>query len=291
MSSSPATLSFQGALGAYSHLACQDFQPSCRVYPCVDFADAIRAVHDGRADLACLPVDNSIAGRVADMHHLLPGSNLRIVSETFMPIRHCVLGVKGATLEGITHVHSHVHALPQCRDYIKKMGWQPVVASDTAAAAEMIAAFNDPTQAAIASSLAGGIYGLDRLADDVADAAHNTTRFILMAPADSDAARTLPDINEPCLTSFIFKVRSLPAALYKALGGFATNGLNLVKLESYMDDGDFNAARFYAEAEGHPETLAMQRALEELAFFATDIQTIGTYKMHGFRQTSIVQNP
>jgi prephenate dehydratase len=285
MSSSSHTLSFQGALGAYSHLACQDFDPTCRVAPCTDFADAIRAVHDGRANLACLPVDNSIAGRVADMHHLLPNSRLKIVAETFLPIKHCILGVKGASINDITHVHSHVHALPQCRDYIAKMGWQKVVASDTAAAAEMVGKLGDPTQAAIASSLAGAIYGLDRLADDVADASHNTTRFILMAPEDAALPDFVPASDTPSLTSFIFKVRSLPAALYKALGGFATNGLNLVKLESYMDDGDFNAARFYAEVEGHTDTLAMQHALEELAFFATDIKTIGTYAMHEYRNT------
>ena len=283
MSHASLTLSFQGALGAYSHLACQDFRPGCQVCPSTDFAAAINAVHEGKADLACLPVDNSIAGRVADMHHLLPQSNLRIIGETFLPIRHCVLGVKGATLNDITFVHSHVHALPQCRAYIKQRGWQPVVASDTAAAAQETSARNDKAHAAIASSIAAEIYGLDILADSIADAAHNTTRFILMAPADSDAARATPSPDTPCLTSFVFQVRDIPAALYKALGGFATNGLNLVKLESYMLEGDFNAARFYAEVEGHPDTDPMRHALEELAFFAKEIALLGTYPVHAYR--------
>ncbi|HEY1096961.1 MAG TPA: prephenate dehydratase [Alphaproteobacteria bacterium] len=276
------TLSFQGALGAYSHLACDNFKPGCQVLPCVDFASAIRAVHEGQADLACLPVDNSIAGRVADMHHLLPDSQLQIVAETFIPIEHCVMSVKGATLKGIQHVHSHVHALPQCRQYIKKQGWQAHVASDTAAAAEMVAEKGDPTQAAIASRIAAGIYGLDILAENVADAAHNTTRFVLMAPMANKCP--LPDINTPCLTSFVFQVRSIPAALYKALGGFATNGLNLVKIESYMIDGDFAAARFYAEVEGHPLSKSMQLALEELGFYADAVHLLGTYAQHAFRQ-------
>ncbi len=282
--SDTVTLSFQGALGAYSHLACQVFEPGCMVAPCVDFADAIRAVHDGRSHMACLPLDNSIAGRVADMHFLLPTSGLRIIAEHFLPIRHCALGVKGATLAGVTAIHSHVHALPQCRKFIAQMGWTPVVASDTAASAQMVAEWNNPTQASIASALAGEIYGLEVLAADIADSQTNTTRFVLMAPMASEAAHRLPDPAVPCLTSFVFQVRSMPAALYKALGGFATNGLNLVKLESYMNDDDFNAARFYAEVEGHPDTMAMQHAMEELAFFAEDIVMMGTYRRDGFRQ-------
>jgi prephenate dehydratase len=282
MPSSSVTLSFQGALGAYSHLACQDFRPDCRVLPSVDFASAIRAVHDSQADLACLPVDNSIAGRVADMHHLLPDSQLQIIAETFIPIEHCVLSPKGTVLADIKHVHSHVHALPQCRDYIKTRGWQAHVASDTAAAAQMVAEKNDPAHAAIASRMAGEIYGLDILASQIADAARNTTRFILMAPMTAKTA--LPSIDTPCLTSFVFQVRSIPAALYKALGGFATNGLNLVKVESYMLDGDFAAARFYAEVEGHPLSRAMQHAMEELGFYAEAVYVLGTYAQHDYRQ-------
>lgn len=273
------TLSFQGSLGAYSHLACLEFRPGCTVHPATDFAAAIQAVHDGKADLACLPIDNSIAGRVADIHHLLPRSNLRIIAETFLPIHHCVLGVKGASLSDIKHVHSHVHALPQCRKAIAAHHWTAHVAPDTATAAEWIAKQNDPTQAAIASSLCADIYGLDILADNIADAAHNTTRFLLMGPQAA-----LPDPTTPCLTSFMFQVRSIPAALYKALGGFATNGLNLVKIESYLRDGDFNAATFYAEVEGHPDTQPMQHALEELGFFASDITVLGTYAQHPYRQ-------
>jgi prephenate dehydratase len=279
----PPRLSFQGALGAYSHMACLDFKPDCALVPSVDFASAIRAVHDGQADLACLPVDNSIAGRVADMHHLLPDSKLKIIAETFIPIEHCVLGTPDSTLDQIIDVHSHVHALPQCRRYIQNKGWKAHVASDTAAAAEMVATQRNPTQAAIASRIAADIYQLQILADSVADAAHNTTRFILMAPADGDYPLPVPDTN--CITSFIFQVRSIPAALYKALGGFATNGLNLEKIESYMVDGDFAAARFYAEVHGHPASQAMQHALEELSFYAHNVHVMGTYEAHPFRKS------
>lgn len=271
-------------MGAYSHLACQDFRPGAPVYPCVDFAQAIAAVHDGHADLACLPVDNSIAGRVADMHRLLPQSNLRIVGETFLPIHHCVLGKPGTSLSDIRHIHSHVHALPQCSKYISLKCWQPHVASDTAAAALWVASQDDNAHAAIASRIAGEIYGLGILAENIEDNPNNTTRFILMAPVDSRTARQLPNPAEPCLTSFVFKVRSIPAALYKSLGGFATNGLNLVKVESYMADGDFQSASFYAEVEGHPDTKAMQHALDELSFYADDVMLLGTYLQHSYRR-------
>jgi prephenate dehydratase len=263
-------------------MACLAAHPDCTLVPSVDFASAIRAVHEGQADLACLPVDNSIAGRVADMHHLLPDSKLKIIAETFIPIDHCVLGTANATLDSITDVHSHVHALPQCRRYIQQKGWKAHVASDTAAAADMVATLNNPTQAAIASRIAAEIYKLNILADSVADAAHNTTRFIVMAPADADYP--LPATDTHCITSFVFQVRSIPAALYKALGGFATNGLNLEKIESYMVDGDFSAARFYAEVHGHPASQAMQHALEELSFYARDVHVMGTYAAHPFRK-------
>jgi prephenate dehydratase len=247
--------------------------------PCYGFEDTFRAVQDGRADLAMIPVDNTLAGRVADVHHLIPKEKLFIVGEYFMPIRMGLMGVKGARLSDLRHVHSHVHALPQCRKVIQELSLQQHVAADTARAAEFVAQQGDKTHAAIAAPLAADIYGLEILMDDVQDAAHNTTRFLVWAKEpmmlDVDAPRKV-------ITSFIFRVRNIPAALYKALGGFATNGVNLTKLESYVDE-KFQAAAFYCDVEGHPDSCGLKLALEELRFFAEDVRVLGAYPAHPFR--------
>ena len=235
----------------------------------------IAAVQDDGADCAMVPVENSTAGRVADIHHLLPESGLFIISEHYQPVAHKLLGIKGAQLSDITEVHSHEQGLAQCRLTLHKMGIKPVIHSDTAGAAKDIAARGERHVGAIASALAGEIYGLDTVQDSITDKLTNTTRFLVMS-----REHTVPkEITAPAMTTIIFEVRSVPAVLYKALGGFATNGINLTKLESYMLDGSMNAARFYVDCEGHPETASMKLALEELQFYCTDggIRILGTY--------------
>ncbi len=274
-------IAFQGLAGAYSDLACRKVFPSLATLPCPTFEDAFAAVREGRARLAMIPIDNSVAGRVADIHHLLPNSGLHIIGEHFQRIDHHLLAVKGSSLAGLTHVHSHVHALNQCRRTIRELGIQAVVHADTAGAAADIATKQDRSQAAIASSLAGQIYGLDSLRANIEDAEHNTTRFLIMA-----RQAVVPDADAgPMVTSFIFKVRNVPAALYKALGGFATNGVNMTKLESYMEGGRFQAAQFYAEVDGHPAQRNLQRALEELRFFSRETVILGVYPAHIYRIT------
>ena len=253
-------IAFQGAIGANSDLACRQARPDMEALPCHSFEDTFAAVHDGRAALALIPIDNSVAGRVADIHHLLPDSGLYIIGEHFQPVHHHLLAVVGATLGDLTHVHSHVHALNQCRQVIAELGLEPVAHVDTAAAAAEIAEKGQKEQAAIASDLAGRIYGLHSLRANIEDAEHNTTRFLIMA---REALRMAPD-SEPCLTSFVFRVRNVPAALYKALGGFATNGVNMIKLESYLVGGGFMAAQFSAEVNGHPPNENRRLALQEL---------------------------
>ena len=283
MAEDPAdnTIAFQGLSGAYSDLACRRVYPNLATLPCHTFEDAFAAVRDGKARLAMIPIDNSVAGRVADIHHLLPNSGLHIIGEHFQRIDHHLLAVPGATLAGLTHVHSHVHALNQCRRAIREIGIQPVVHADTAGAAAEIAEKGNPTQAAIASSLAGKIYGLVSLRANIEDAEHNTTRFLIMA-----RQAVVPDAEAgPVVTSFIFKVRNVPAALYKALGGFATNGINMTKLESYMEGGRFQAAQFYAEVDGHPAQRPLQLAFEELRFFSRETAILGVYPAHIYRVT------
>ncbi len=277
-----ARIAFQGFHGAYSDLACRAVYPGMETLPCASFEDAFRAVSEGEADLAMIAVDNTLAGRVADVHHLIPRGGLYVIGEYFLPIRHALLAVKGAKLEDLKHVHSHIHAIPQCRETIRRLGLQAHVHADTAGAAADVAARNDKAHGAIASSLAAEIYGLDILISDIQDADHNTTRFLILSrdpavPPYNPAARVL--------TSFIFRVRNIPAALYKALGGFATNGVNMVKLESYVGE-KFQAAQFYCDVEGHPDSPALKRALEELAFFASEVRVLGTYPAHPFRQGS-----
>lgn len=273
-------IAFQGLPGAYSDLACRQAMPGMETLSCPSFDDVFRAVREGRAEMGMIPVDNSTAGRVADVHHLLPAGGLHIVGEHFMPVHHCLLGVKGARLEDLTHVRSHAHALPQCRGIIEKLKLQQIVFGDTARSAEEVARLGDKTQGAIASGLAAEIYGLDVLKKNVEDAENNTTRFLILARETKIPAHTA---SEKFITTLVFEVRSIPAALYKCLGGFATNRVNLTKLESYMTGDGFKGAEFYCDVEGHPEGNALRLALEELSFFARNVRILGVYPAHAFR--------
>jgi prephenate dehydratase len=272
-------ISFQGQHGAYSDLACRIAYPNMTTLPCETFETAIEAVRDGSADLAMLPPENSIAGRVPDMHALLPGSGLSIIGEEFLRVEHCLLAPKGASLATIKRIHSHPVALRQIRRLIRELGAVPVAETDNALAAEIVARLNNPEDAAVASSLAGELHGLEILRRNVEDEAHNTTRFYVMAKTPR-----LPPAEAPNLmTTFVFRVRNVPAALYKALGGFATNGVNMTKLESYMVGGTFTATQFLAEVDGHPEQPNLRLALEELAFFSNEIKILGVYPAAPFR--------
>ncbi|MEQ9143123.1 MAG: prephenate dehydratase [Parvibaculaceae bacterium] len=273
------TIVFQGEAGANSHIACRQAFPDMVEMPCDTFEEAFAAVKEGRARLGMIPIENSVAGRVADIHHLLPESGLYIIGEHFLPIRFQLMGVKGATLDGLKSVESHVMALGQCRKLIAEMGLRKIVGVDTAGSARQVAEAGDPTRAALAPELAAEIYGLEILKRDVEDAAHNTTRFIIMAAEPDDAE---PE-DGPVITSFIFKVRNVPAALYKAMGGFATNGVNMTKLESYQVGGSFNATQFYADIEGHPASRNVRLALEELEFFCSELKILGVYPASPFR--------
>jgi prephenate dehydratase len=273
------TIAYQGEPGANSHIACLDDYPDHQPLACATFEDAFVALQDGDADLAMIPIENSIAGRVADIHALLPASGLHIIAETFLPIRFQLLAAPGATLESLRTVHSHVHALGQCRKIIRRLGLTPVVSSDTAGSAREVAEARDLTRASLATKLAGEIYGLTTLAADVEDEAHNTTRFVVLSKTPHWAAAH----NGPVVTTFVFRVRNVPAALYKALGGFATNGVNMTKLESYMIDGEFTATQFLADVDGHPEDPPLKRALEELDFFSREVRVLGVYPAHPFR--------
>jgi len=272
---------FQGEPGANSHLAIHEAYPDAVAVPCPTFEDAFTAIATGEAELGMIPIENSIAGRVADIHHLMPESGLHIVAEHFMPVRHQLLAVKGAALDGIRTVESHVHALGQCRKMIRKLRIKPVVAADTAGSAREITQAGDKSRAAIATRLAAEIYGLDILAADIEDEAHNTTRFIVL----SREARWAKAGAGPVITTFLFRVRNVPAALYKVLGGFATNGVNMTKLESYMIEGNFFATQFYADVEGHPDDKKLVLAFEELAFFSREMKILGVYPAHPFRVT------
>lgn len=276
-------IAYQGEPGANSDIACRDAYPQLTPLPCASFEDAFAAVSEGRAVLGMIPIENSIAGRVADIHHFLPHSGLHIVGEYFLPIHFQLMAPKGAAREGLKSVFSHVHALGQCRRIIRELGLAAFTAGDTAGAAREIAEWNDPAKAALAPRLAAEIYGLDILAQDVEDEAHNTTRFVVLSKTRQWAA---PD-SGPTMTTFIFRVRNVPAALYKALGGFATNGVNMTKLESYMVDGEFAATRFLADVDGHPNLPALARAFEELAFFSKEVEILGVYPAAEFRVTNI----
>ena len=277
----PKTISFQGEMGANSHLAIVEAYPDARPLPCATFEDALSAISSGEADLGMIPIENSIAGRVADIHYLLPRSDLSIIGEWFLPIHHQLMAPRGAKLSDIKTVESHVQALGQCRNAIRKLGLKSIVAADTAGSARIVAERGDKSCAAIASRLAAEIYGLDILAQDVEDESYNTTRIVVLAREPQWAKPN----NGPVVTSFVFRVRNLPAALYKAMGGFATNGVNMTKLESYMVDGNFFATQFFADVDGHPDDRGLAFALEELKFFSKELRIVGVYPAHPFRAT------
>ena len=268
----PGPIAYQGAPGAHSHMAGREIRPDRDSLPCRTFEDVFAAVSSGEAALGVIPVDNSIAGRVADIHHLLPGADLHIVGEYYHPVRHQLLGAPGASLKSIKTIASHVHALDQCRNVIAELGLTRIVAADTAGAAAELAADPRPDRAVIASDLAAEIYGLPILRADIHDIAKNVTRFLVMARDPIHPEREAG----PAVTSLFFRVRSVPAALYKALGGFATNGVNITKLESYVAP-DFAVAQFYADIEGHPDDPMVRLALEELGFFSREVRILGVY--------------
>jgi prephenate dehydratase len=272
-------ISYQGEPGANSHLACNEVFPGHEPLPCPTFEDAIGAVKSGEARYAMIPIENSLAGRVADIHHLLPQSGLYIIGEHFLPIRFQLMALKGTKLSEIKDVYSHVHALGQCRRIIREHSLKAHVAGDTAGAARQVAEWGDRSRAALAPRIAADIYGLDILAEDVEDEKHNTTRFVVLSSEPEDAEPG----NGPVVTTFIFNVRNVPAALYKAMGGFATNGVNMTKLESYQVNGEFVATMFYADIEGHPTDRSVRLALEELSFFSTELRILGTYPASPYR--------
>ena len=276
------TIAYQGEAGANSHIACADQYPDWEPLPCPTFEDAFAAITEGRASLGMIPIENSIAGRVADIHALMPNSGLHIVGEYFLPIHFQLMGVKGSSLADLRSVHSHVHALGQCRKIIRRLGLKAQVAGDTAGSAREVAEWGDRTRGSLAPRLAASIYGLDILAEDVEDEAHNTTRFVIL----SRAPDVPPPGNGPVVTTFVFRVKNLPAALYKALGGFATNAVNMTKLESYMVEGEFTATQFLSDVDGHPDDPSVRRALEELAFFSREFKILGVYPAHRFRLES-----
>jgi prephenate dehydratase len=274
-------IAYQGEPGANSDIACREVYPDCEPIPCATFEDALAAIQSGEAELGMIPIENSIAGRVADIHHLLPHANLHIIGEHFLRIQFHLMAPKGATLKTIKTVESHIHALGQCRRFIRQHDYKAVIATDTAGAAMQVAKAGDITRGALAPKLAAQIYGLDVLAENVEDEDHNTTRFVILS---REPARALAG-NGPVVTTFVFRVRNIPAALYKAMGGFATNGVNMTKLESYMIEGNFFATMFYSDVEGHPDDPALARALDELKFFSRELRILGVYPASNFRAT------
>lgn len=266
-------IAYQGEAGSNSHIACLKFFPDYQPEPCKTFEEALGSVENGSNDLAMIPIDNSIAGRVGDIHHLLPKMKLHIIGERFLRIRFQLMGIQNAELEDIHRAYSHIMALEQCRSFLSLHSIQGLTAADTAGAARYVSERSDRTIAAIAPQLASEVYNLKVLANDIEDAEHNTTRFLIMSrdPIDIDPETT------PAVTAFVFQVRNIPASLYKSLGGFATNGVNMTKLESYMIDGSFSATRFYAEVEGHPDHRSVQLALEELGFFSNSLKVLGVF--------------
>jgi prephenate dehydratase len=273
-------IAFQGEPGANSHEACRTYFPDHEAVPCATFEEAFEAIKTGACQLGMIPIENSIAGRVADVHHLLPASGLKIVGERFKPIRFQLMANKGVQLAQVKIATSMPIALSQCRQRLKKLGLTHESAGDTAGAAKALALKPDPTRAAVAPALAAEIYGLDILVRDIEDARNNTTRFLVMT---AEARPEPPPFTHRCVTSFVFKVRNLPAALYKALGGFATNGVNMTKLESYMEGGAFTATFFYAEVDGRPEDRPLALAFDELKFFSEKFEILGVYPADPFR--------
>jgi prephenate dehydratase len=273
-------IAYQGEPGANSHIACLEAYPDCQPLSCRTFEDAFQALKEGEANLAMIPIENSVAGRVADIHHLLPESNLHIIGEHFLRIHHQLMALPGVGIDKLQSVHSHVQALGQCRKITRELGLKAVVAVDTAGAARELKEAGDKTRAVFASTLAAEVYGLNILRKNVEDEAHNTTRFVILSTTQQDA-KFEPDAH--IITSFVFRVRNVPAALYKAMGGFATNGVNMTKLESYQLEGQFSATQFYADIDGHPSERNVRLALEELAFFTSYVRVLGSYKASPYR--------
>lgn len=274
---------YQGEPGANSHLACLEVYPDCEPVPAPTFEDCFDLMATGDVDLAMIPIENSVAGRVADIHHLLPDSSLHIIGEHFLPIRFQLMALPGARLEDLRTVGSHVHALGQCRKVIRELGLEPFDVGDTAGAARLVSVSGDLTRAALATTKAAELYGLSILMHDVEDAAHNATRFVILSRTPR-----APSSPTATVTTFVFKVRNIPAALYKGLGGFATNGVNMTKLESYQLDGTFVSTRFYADVEGHPDDRPLALALQELRFFTEDVRILGVYPRHPYRDRALL---
>jgi prephenate dehydratase len=274
-------IAFQGELGANSEIACRDVYPGMTPVPCPAFEDAFNMVENGAAGLAMIPIENTIAGRVADIHHLLPESDLHIVGEYFLPIRFHLMGLPGTQTDDIRSVHTHIHALGQCRNIIREHRWEGVVAGDTAGGARQVASAGDKSRAAIAPELAAELYGLEIIRRDIADVDTNVTRFVVLSKSPVMPERETPD--QLMMTTFVFRVRNIPAALYKAMGGFATNGVNMTKLESYQLGGKFFATQFYADIEGHPDDDNVKLAFEEIGFFSDHFRVLGVYKGADFR--------
>ena len=274
-------IAFQGDFGANSDMACRDMFPSMDPLPCPTFEDAFQALENGDADLAMIPIENTIAGRVADIHYLLPESRLHIIGEYFMPIRFQLMVLPGTSREEIRTVHSHIHALGQCRKIIRSNGWKAVVAGDTAGAAKLVSETGDRSMAALAPRLAAELYGLEIMAENVEDTENNVTRFVILSREEGWTQRD--EDSEIIVSTLVFNVRNIPAALYKAMGGFATNGINMTKLESYQIGGKFFATQFYADIEGHPDDANVRRALEELRFFSEKVRVLGSYRAHPMR--------
>ncbi|EJF75425.1 prephenate dehydratase [Bartonella alsatica] len=268
-------ISFQGEYGANSHIACSNMFPDMEAVPSATFEEALNLVESGQADLAMIPIENTIAGRVADIHYFLPQSSLYIIDEYFLPIHFQLMVLPGVTHDEIKTVHSHTHALAQCRKIIQNNGWKPVSSADTAGAAKFIKKNGKRSQAALAPLIAAELYGLDILEKNVEDSPHNITRFVILSRSQRHVPK--PQNGEKIITSLLFRVRNVPAALYKAMGGFATNGINMTKLESYQIGGNFNATQFFVDIEGHPEDPMMRLALEELSFFSAELRIIGIY--------------
>ncbi|MBB35369.1 MAG: prephenate dehydratase [Hirschia sp.] len=278
-------IAYQGEPGANSHIACRKARPNHEPMPCRTFEDVFAVVSSGEAELAMIPVENSIAGRVADIHQLIPESRLRMQAEHFQPIRFQLMARPGASLENIKEAHSHIMALGQCRSFLHSHNIERVTTADTAGAAREVSESGRDDIAAIAPALAAEVYNLDILAENIEDHAHNTTRFVVMGLDMPNVERESEE--EHFVTAFLFRVRNVPAALYKAMGGFATNGVNMTKLESYMVEGSFTATQFYAEVDGHPDDRNLQLALEELGFFSSRVDVLGVFRAHPYRQTGV----
>lgn len=283
MTSPTNKISFQGEFGANSDMACRDMYPQMDPLPCPTFEDAFNALESGEADLAMIPIENTIAGRVADIHHLLPESDLHIIGEYFMPIRFQLLVLPGTKKSDVKTVHSHIHAIGQCRSIVRENGWASRVALDTAGAARMVSECGDKSMAALAPKLAADLYNLEILQENVEDLENNITRFVILSRDEITPKRNSDE--EIWVTTFVFRVRNIPSALYKAMGGFATNGINMTKLESYQIGGTFIATQFYADIQGHPDDPSVKQALAELEYFSEHVNILGVYKGHPMRET------